>query len=393
MLTRLRLINYRSHADTTLELRPLNLFIGPVAAGKSNLFKGMLLVQNSVHRSLVELFPPGLGEFHWVRSRWAQQTDPIGFEIELDHLPGFPDERARYSLQLADSPAGLYVLEESLVRETSQGPPLWVFRRLGRKQFMGEYGEVDPYEPTLLHRVWQEDPRVDADSPGARFSKQVARALSRFGYYHLEASQLKSKGTGQSWERIQYNGGRLPDFIAWTKFKEANVHIYEELRAELQQVLPELDAIIVTQISADEQGLAMSFKGHNGYIAAPDLSDGTMFTLGLLCLIHQPKRPALLCLEEPETGLHPKRLRWLFDKFAGLAYPDEGEPTQVCLSTHSPYLVDLFRDMPEAVQLVEQADGCSRVRPLTEIQMALHATTEPGEAIGHEWATGLFEGL
>jgi predicted ATPase len=393
MLTRLRLINFRSHADTTVALRPLNLFIGPVAAGKSNLFKGLLLIQNSVHRSLVELFPPGLGEFHWVRSRWAQQTDPIGFEVDVEGLPGFPNERARYSLQIADSPAGLYVVEESLVRESLEGPPQWIFRRTGRKQEMGEYGEVDPYEPTLLHRVWSHDHRVIPDSAGVRFARAAARSLSRFGYYHLEASQLKSKGTGQSWERIQYNGSRLPDFIAWAKFSEANVHVYERIRSELQQVVPNLDAIIVTQISADEQGLAMSFKGHNGYIAAPDLSDGTMFTLGLLCLIHQPKRPAVLCVEEPETGLHPKRLRWLFDRFASLAFPEEGESTQVCLSTHSPYLVDLFRDMPEAVQLVEQSSGRSRVRPLSNIQAVLHVASEPGEAIGHEWATGLFEGL
>lgn len=393
MLTRLRLINYRSHADTTLTLRPLNLFIGPVAAGKSNLFKGMLLVQNSVHRSLVELFPPGLGEFHWIRSRWAQHTDPIGFEVEIEQLAGFPEQRARYSLRIADSPAGLYVLEENLARESLEEPPQWVFRRTSRRQVMGEYGEVDPYEPTLLHRVWQRDPRLKPGAPGIEFCKEVARAMSRFGYYHLEASQLKSLGTGQSWDRIDYNGKRLPDFIAWAKFHAANERVQEDLQAELAQVLPELDDIIVTQASADQQGLAISFKGHNGYIAAPDLSDGTLFTLGLLCLIHQPKRPAMLCVEEPETGLHPKRLRWLFERFAALAYAEDGQATQVCLSTHSPYLVDLFREMPEAVQLVEQSNGRSRVRPLSDVQAALHVAVESGEAIGHEWATGLFEGL
>ena len=83
MITHLRLINYRSHADTTLRFEPLSLMVGPVAAGKSNVFKGLMLIQNSIHRSLVELFPPGLGEFHWVRSRWADETAPIGFEVGL----------------------------------------------------------------------------------------------------------------------------------------------------------------------------------------------------------------------------------------------------------------------------------------------------------------------
>ena len=69
----------------------------------------------------------------------------------------------------------------------------------------------------------------------------------------------------------------------------------------------------------------MSFDGHRGYVAAPDLSDGTVFTLGLLAIVHSLKKPAMLCIEEPETGLHPGRLRWLFDRFMGLAYPDDGQ--------------------------------------------------------------------
>ena len=64
----------------------MTLLIGPVAAGKSNTFKGMLLIQNSVHRSLDRVVPARLGEFHWVRSRWAGETDPIGFEVDLEQF-------------------------------------------------------------------------------------------------------------------------------------------------------------------------------------------------------------------------------------------------------------------------------------------------------------------
>ena len=153
MITRISFLNFRSHAETSLDLQPMSLFIGPVAAGKSNAFKGMVLLQNSVHRSLIELFPPGLGEFHWVRSRWAGETDPIGFDVELEGLCGFPDDRARYSLKIADSPAGLYVVEETLQRKTGDQPWQWVFQRRNRRRTMGEYGDVDPYEPTILYRV------------------------------------------------------------------------------------------------------------------------------------------------------------------------------------------------------------------------------------------------
>jgi predicted ATPase len=119
-------------------MQPINLLIGSVASGKSNVFKGLLLIQNSINRSLVELFPPGLGEFQWVKSRWAGETDPIGIEVELSDLRDHPGESATYQLRIADSPAGLYVLEENLQRREADGSVRWVFQRGPRRRAMGE---------------------------------------------------------------------------------------------------------------------------------------------------------------------------------------------------------------------------------------------------------------
>ena len=153
MLTRLQLINFRSHADTTLALRPVTLLVGPVGGGKSNIFKSMILIQNSIHRSMVELFPPGLVEFHWVRTRWARETDPIGFEVEMEGLPGYTDQHARYKLQIADSPGGLYVLEETLARRTADQPWQWVFERRNRPRQMDQGDGTAVLKPVpLAHR-------------------------------------------------------------------------------------------------------------------------------------------------------------------------------------------------------------------------------------------------
>lgn len=393
MIRTLRLTNFRSHAETCLQLEPVTLMVGPAGAGKSNVFKALILLQNSVHRTLVEMFPPGLGEFHWVRSRWAGETDPIGFEVEVDHLPEYADASAKYTLKIADSPAGLYVLEETLMRRRGADPWDWVFQRRRNRTQMGEFGVVDWDMPTVLHRVWHGETGVNRQSPTVQFAKTVAGALSRFGYYHLEAAELKSLGNAQTTDRIGYNGERLPDFIAWAKSDPENTRVYETILGEMRQLLPNLDAIIVTQARTDKQGIAFSFRDHNGYIAAPDLSDGTMFTLGLLCIFNAPQKPQILCIEEPETGLHPRRLRWLFDKMLTLAYPPAGQaPTQVILTTHSPSYVDLFRDMLPSVQIVERHDGQTTITPLPDVVRRLHMSPEQ-DGIGYQWATGLFEGL
>jgi len=371
--------------------------VGPAGAGKSNIFKAMVLLQNSIHRSLVEMFPPGLGEFHWVRSRWAGETDPIGFEVEVDSLPEYPDTVATYTLRIADAPViGHYVLEETLMRREKNGPLDWVFqRRRGRSQ-MGEFGSIEPDMPTILHRIWHEEAGVNLQATNVRFAKTVAKALSQFGYYHLEAGELKSLGTGQTVDRIGYYGERVPDFVAWAKSEAksdpANARIYDTILDEMRGILPTLGSIIITPQN-DKQGIAFSFQEHRGYIAAPDLSDGTMFTLGMLCIFNTPRKPQVLCIEEPETGLHPRRLRWLFDKLLSLAYPPEGQmPTQIVLTTHSPSYVDLFKDMLPSVQVVEQKDGRTKITPLSEIIHRLHLSPDQ-EGIGYQWATGLFEGL
>jgi predicted ATPase len=393
MIKLLKLTNFRSHRQSTLQMEPVTLMVGPAGAGKSNIFKALVVLQNSIHRTLVEVFPPGLGEFHWVRSRWAGETDPIGFEVHLDQVPGHPDCTAEYILKIADSPAGLYVLEETLVRRENQQQPVWVFQRRQNRTQMGEFGNVDWTMPTILHRVWHSSPGVNSQASNVRFARAVAQSLSRFGYYHLEVSKLKSLGIAQDSERIGYHGEGLPEFIAWAKSTPQQGPIYEAILGEMRQLLPSLDSIIVTQVETDKQGLAFAFKEHRGYITARDMSDGTMFTLGMLCLAHMPQKPQVLCVEEPETGLHPRRLRWLFEKFVALAYPSEDQtPIQVLLTTHSPSYVELFKDMLPSIQVVEEIDGQTRVSPLLDILHRLHIDEGSKAGIGYQWATGVFEG-
>lgn len=393
MIKVLQLTNFRSHARSTLKMEPITLMVGPAGAGKSNVFKAMVVLQNSIHRTLVEMFPPGLGEFHWVRSRWADETAPIGFGVQFDMAPDYPDCTAEYVLKIADSPPGLYIVEETLARRQGEQPAEWVFQRRRNRTQMGEFGNVEWDMPSILHRVWHGDV-VRSEAPNVRFARAVAKALSSFGYYHLEVGALKELGTGQAVDRIRYRGEGLPDFIAWTKSAPDGTPVYEAILAEMRQLLPSLESIIVTQARADRQGLAFTFTEHRGYIAAPEMSDGTMFTLGMLCILDAPQKPRVLCIEEPETGLHPRRLRWLFEKLVALAYPPAGEPaTQVVLTTHSPSYVDLFRDMLPSVQVVEHWEGRTKITPLPDILERLHISQENEEGIGYQWATGLFEGL
>lgn len=388
MIRRLRLENFRSHGATDLRLEPLSLLVGPAGAGKSNLLKALVFLQNTVHKPIADLFPPASPwEFRLVRSRWAGETDPIGFQVEW---AGIEDSEARYSLRFADSPDGLYVLEETLQRRRPGREWQWVFqRRWPGKPELGEFGVVGPRDPSVLNRVWSKaGPEMGAEGP--RFARAVAGALGKTGYYHLETSWLKQLSDDRDSDRIGYSGQDLPGFLACLQREDPERH--ERVVAAMRELLPGLERIMVTRVGPDRQGLAMTFRGQLGHTNAPDLSDGTLLTLGLLAILNSRRQAHLLCFEEPETGLHPRRLRWLFDRFVELAHPRAGSPVQVLLTTHSPYLVDLFKGMQGAVSVVEQKDGRTSIRNLLDIKQELREGTS-GDPIGHEWATGLFEGL
>lgn len=387
MLKSFRQINLRSHADTTLKLAPLSLLVGPAGSGKSNIFRALILLQSTLHRPTDEIFGAGPGEFQWVRSRWAQETDPLGFEVEIE-VDGVP---ALYSLRFADSPQGVFILEESLKRKIGSADWSWVFQqRFNGKPNLGEFGAATAYGPTVLNRVWR-SVGVKATAESVQFARKFASALSRVGYFHLEASSLKTIGDRESSRTLGYTGTRLPEFMDWVKSQPDTV-IYERIRDEMRKLLPHLEDIILNPVGGgQQQGIAMSFKGQRGFTVARDLGDGTMLSLGLLAILNSESKPELLCIEEPETGLHPRRLRWLFEQLVELSFPTNGsEPRQVLLTTHSPYLVDLFTDMPEAIQIVDQVDGRSRVQALASL---LKSTGEKSSSLGHSWATGLYEGL
>ena len=99
---------------------------------------------------------------------------------------------------------------------------------------------------------------------------------------------------------------------------------------------------------------SISSKLNGDPLPAAQASDGMMLVLAYLAILFSPKPPSLLLIEEPENGVHPRRLQEVLRILRELV--SEQDRTQVVLTTHSPYVVDLFK--PEEVTLcLKGADG------------------------------------
>jgi predicted ATPase len=131
-----------------------------------------------------------------------------------------------------------------------------------------------------------------------------------------------------------------------------------------------------------------------------ELSEGIIFFLAILCIINQPNPPKLLLIEEPETGIHPRRIKEVIDLIRKLS--DEKD-IQVIMTTHSPLVVDLFEDEPECIHVFEMKDGFTEIKNLQEDIIAptnielqkngVDIDTDYGTSLGDKWIYGFLGGV
>ncbi|MCC5623223.1 AAA family ATPase [Nostoc sp. CHAB 5715] len=99
-------------------------------------------------------------------------------------------------------------------------------------------------------------------------------------------------------------------------------------------------------------GTVQIFIREEGFIQpipANRLSDGTLRYLFLMALLLDPTPPPLICLEEPEIGLHPDILPTIAEMLI-----EASQRTQLIVTTHSDSLVSALSEYPESVIVCER---------------------------------------
>lgn len=353
MLKRVEFHNWRSIQDQQVELHPINLFIGPNAAGKSNVIDALRLLAESVQADL-ETAVTRRGGLESVRFRGATDEQ---IAIAMDYFvpdPGAPFSKSdmHYSLTIAQAPASgrPAVAEEELrvkVRRDEPGTQkVW---------FRSQWGKGRALRDIKTNK--RED--FDTGDPGVLALKALGflatfpriRALREF----IEGWQFLSVDLGAIREpRRDERATRLDG-------RAANlVNILRTLRASdnprLERILDNLRDLLrhVTGVDTSvEHGrvlLLLTEWPFNTPFDALAVSDGTLRLLALLTALETMPEHGLLCIEEPEHGLHPLIFGPLLDVLREYC-PPEG-PRQALLTTHSPDLIDAAK--PDEVLVVER---------------------------------------
>ena len=173
------------------------------------------------------------------------------------------------------------------------------------------------------------------------------REMESWRFLQLEPSALRSADdVSEANQRIQANGSHLPATLYRLIYNEKQA---KTVQATIANRLTDLiDDIFEINVDKDEKRdiLTLMLKGKDGnFLPASSLSDGTLRFLALSIIEADPTEQGLICLEEPENGIHPARipaiLKLLKDIAVDTSFPfgKDNPLRQVIINTHSPLVV------------------------------------------------------
>jgi predicted ATPase len=223
--------------------------------------------------------------------------------------------------------------------------------------------------------------------------QSAIRQLKKIRSYSLDANAIASPAAVMPEVELRRDGGNLAAVL--DRMHGQWPEQFDALNDELSRWLPEFDRVTFEVPAQGAKSLSLRRQRGKHLIPAQDLSQGTLIALAILTLAYLPVPPSLVCVEEPDRGIHPRLLRRVRDALYRLSYPRQAgesrEPVQVLATTHSPYFLDLFREHPEEVVIARrQGDDAvfERLVERSDIDEILE-----GVQLGEAWYSGVLGGV
>ena len=355
------ILSYGS-SNEPFSLEPLNVLIGPNASGKSNMIEALSLLQ-AAPRDLQAPIREGGGILDWIW-KGGHGTLPAIVNVTVNY-PKKP-MALRYRLAFSESGARFELRDEALEDERPtnaySAQPFFYYRYQEGHPVLSVVGE-----PTVQRRLVREDMEPDQSILSQRRDPDSYPELTYL------ANQFQRMRFYREWNLGRYTPPRLAqkvdlpqDFLLDDASNLGLVLsqllnqplVKDRILDRMKDFYPSFNDVNITvnagavQIFFHEEGLRLP-------VPATRLSDGSLRYLCLLAVLCHPNPPPVICIEEPELGLHPD----VIPEVAKLLV-EAALRSQIFVTTHSDALVDALTDTPEAVIVCEKSDGATHLRRL-----------------------------
>lgn len=331
-VSRIAIANYRSLRKLELPLDTVTVLVGPNGCGKTNLYRALELIQAAATGNLGRHFAAegGIAGMTW--AGFAKRRDEIR-EVRISVEVAFDRYVYAFSCGVPPPQQSLFSLnpevkEESLAaRVTGRAKAVPICTRKGHViSIRDEHGAWqtpgDPLDPTESFLVQLIDP---ARYPELAIARHM---LASWRFYHQfrtdPASPLRQPADAVRSPVLSHDGATLAATVQTIiEMGEADA-----LQAAITTAFPGCTLGVAL---CDRQRLALSWQRPDltRSLAANELSDGTLRFIALAAALLTPRPPALLVLNEPESGLHPDVIPALADLIANAATRG-----QIVVTTH-----------------------------------------------------------
>jgi predicted ATPase len=416
VLLRLQVKGFKNLRDVDVRFGPLTCFVGTNAVGKSNLFDAIQflrhLADEEIHKAAdlvrgtlsgaqnpLELFwnqdPRGRIELAAevivptrARDDLGQPVEPttnfLRYEVHftygatprprlvLEHeaLEPIKKGHALEHLRFPSAPA----FRNSALHGRRAGGPFLSTERAGTPAQTAN-GEVSVQRHIKLHQDGGSRGRPVAADPSPRtvlcgaatmdYPTIVAarREFASWKAVHMEPTSLRSLDGFGDPSSVDEHGRHIAATLARLEQGELKPgSVLKEAANRLADLIPEVKALRIDRDEVREQmSVQVQMRGTETWLRPRALSDGTLRFLALVTMQLDQESSRVLCMEEPENGIHPSSIPAVVKLFRDFVVDPElpvapdNPLRQVILCSQSPELVRQL-DVPE-ILFVESAQG------------------------------------
>jgi predicted ATPase len=394
VIRRVRISRYKSLQDVNVKLRPLSVLLGPNAAGKSNFLDALqLLSRIATTRTLKDAFdPPYRGTplesfaFGPKGIAGAVEQAQIDFEMEVDvELSPRTIERVEHRIAEMRSGNGSETkrptpIKERLLRyrvrieilprsgilrvadeyvgplrdngEIKQSRKAFIEKQ-GTRLHLRLEGQAHPtyhelgLDHTLVSRPWY--------PPHYPHLAALRQELEDWSFFYFEPRErMRAANPVKEVRHIGLMGEELAAFL--NTLRAVDPEQFKAVERALHTLVPRIQKIDVGPNAIGEVELKLVEDGIP--VHARLLSEGTLRMLGLLSVASARDPATLIAFEEPENGIHPRRIRLLAEF---LKSRTETGLTQFIVTTHSSLLPDLLPS--DSLYVCRRAEAGTTIAP------------------------------
>lgn len=354
----IKLTNFLSFGESAapIPLGPLNIIIGPNGSGKSNLLESIELLR-SAPEQLLKPIREGGGVRDWL---WKGGKGTPAASLEVVVANPKWQHNLRYRLSFTEVSQRFEIVDEQIENECpdkKHKEAYFYYHFNGGRPKLNVKGksrslkseDVDLEKSILSQR---RDPDQYPEITYLALMLDKIRLYREWSFGRYTPPRLPQKADLPN-DMLEPDGINLG--LVLNRLRRDPV-----VKGRLLKALSALyDGIDDFDVQIEGGTVQVFFQEGRFTVPATRLSDGTLRYLCLLAILCHPNPPPLICIEEPELGLHPDILPTLAELLK-----EASERTQIIVTTHSDVLVDAMTDCPEAVLVCEKGEEGTVLRRL-----------------------------